>query len=105
MPTPSQNSWAAATAAGVVGQVVVGARAAERRQRRGGGEQVHLRGVVLGGTEERLPLLTVLLPGRCPEGVAGAVVEGECDRDDAGPGHPPILPNPAVAARPGSSDS
>ena len=40
-----------------------------------------------GGAEERLPLLAVLLPRRSPEGVAGAVVESECDGDDAGPGH------------------
>ena len=71
----------------VVGEVVVGARPAERRERRGGREEVHLGRVVLGGAEERLPLLPVLLPRRSPQRVAGAVIEGECDRDDAGPGH------------------
>ena len=64
----------------------------ERRRASGRGARGCRRSVVLGRAEERLPLLAVLLPGRRPQRVAGAVVEGECDRDDAGPGHGDTLP-------------
>ena len=72
---------------GVVGEVMIGAGPAVRRERLRAREEVDASDVVLGRAEERLPLLAVLLPRRRPQRVAGAVVEGECDRDDAWPGH------------------
>ncbi len=86
---------------GMVGEVVIGAAPAVRRERRRRREEVDASDVVLGRTEERLPFLAVLLPGRRPQRVAGAVVEGECDRDDAWPGHGDTLPGLPGAALPG----
>src|SRR3712207_5507958 len=78
-----------------------GAGAAELRELGGRRKEVDLRRATLGRAEEGLPLLAVLLPRRGPQGVPRPVVDGEGDRDDAGPGHPPILPCPPGSASAG----